>query len=65
MRAGRRPVPGSKRGHSIDLEYWDDEHASYAHDRLVASDAPLLGRSTYETFAASWPQRSGDDFTTE
>jgi dihydrofolate reductase len=45
------------------FQYWDDEHEKYAYDRLLASDALLLGRSTYETFAASWPQRSGDDFT--
>jgi len=28
--------------------YWDDEHNSYAHDLLFASDALLLGRATYE-----------------
>ena len=43
--------------------YWDDEHYRYAHDLLFAADALLLGRVTYEGFAASWPSRSGDDFT--
>ena len=28
-----------------------------------ASDVLLLGRVTYEEFAAAWPSRSGDPFT--
>ena len=43
--------------------YWDDEHLNYARKLLFAADALLLGRVTYEGFAASWPQRSGDDFS--
>ena len=43
--------------------YWDDEHLNYARKLLFGADALLLGRVTYEGFAASWPQRSGDDFS--
>ena len=42
------------------MKFWNDEHAKYAHDQLFASDALLLGRVTYEGFAATWP--SMEDF---
>ena len=45
------------------IPYWDDELAKYQSDQLFAGDALLLGRVTYEEFAASWPLRSGDPFT--
>lgn len=35
--------------------YWSDELQSYKHDELFASDGLLLGRVTYEGFAAAWP----------
>jgi hypothetical protein len=31
-------------------------------EQLFASDALLLGRATYDEFAAAWPSRSGDAF---
>jgi len=43
--------------------YWDDEHSAYAARLMEPAEALLLGRQTYEGFAASWPQRSGDDYT--
>lgn len=42
--------------------YWDEEHNSYAHNLLFASDALLLGRETYQGFAEAWPTRKGDDY---
>jgi dihydrofolate reductase len=38
-----------------DDEMFDEQAAGYA-----ASDALLLGRRTYEIFAAAWPQRGSD-----
>jgi dihydrofolate reductase len=35
--------------------YWSDELASYNHDELFSSDGLVLGRVTYEGFAAAWP----------
>jgi dihydrofolate reductase len=40
---------------SWTVPYWNDELAAYQRDQLFASDALLLGRVTYEEFAAAWP----------
>jgi dihydrofolate reductase len=37
------------------VPYWSDEIAAMQQDYLFSSDALLLGRVTYEGFAASWP----------
>ena len=44
------------------FEYWGDEAARTAEDVLGRADALLMGRRTYEGFAAAWPGRTGDDF---
>ncbi|MGC0334078.1 dihydrofolate reductase [Streptomyces sp. SAI-170] len=36
--------------------YFNADHAKYAHGRLFAADALLLGRTTYEGMAAAWPR---------
>src|SRR5213593_4522226 len=42
--------------------YWSDELARYQSECLEASHALLLGRVTYDGFAAAWPSRAGDPF---
>jgi dihydrofolate reductase len=40
--------------------YWNDEIARFKYDELFASDAHLLGRVTYQGFAAAWPSRKDE-----
>jgi dihydrofolate reductase len=42
------------------VPYNDDGMARYHTDLLTNSDGLLLGRRTYEAFAALWPSRSGE-----
>jgi dihydrofolate reductase len=35
--------------------YWNDELSKLQHDQLFASDALLLGRVTFVSFASAWP----------
>ncbi len=39
--------------------FWSDEAAKFKWNELVDSDALLLGRVTYEGFAAAWPTMQG------
>jgi dihydrofolate reductase len=41
-------------------EFWNDELATYQYDQLFASDALLLGRVTYQGFAAAWPSMTDE-----
>ena len=43
------------------FQFWNEELGKYAHDVLFASDALLMGRETFEIFAASWPSRTAAD----
>ena len=41
-------------------DYFDNEAEKFALDSLSTSDAMLMGRRTYEFFAAAIPHRKGD-----
>jgi dihydrofolate reductase len=43
---------------SWTFPYWNDEVAAFKDEEKNTSDSLLLGRATYEGFAASWPKMS-------
>jgi dihydrofolate reductase len=46
--------------HLWAMNYFDNEAQEDALELLLASDAMLMGRRTYEIFAGVWPARTGD-----
>src|SRR5216684_2389657 len=42
------------------MAYWNEEIGKFKFDELFASDALLLGRVTYQGFAAAWPSRTDE-----
>lgn len=42
------------------FEYVDDESDTVALEQLLASEAMLMGRHTYDVYASSWPGRDGE-----
>ena len=61
---GVMEAPGGD--NDFDLGAWTfefdrgDEGNRFKYDELMASDSLLLGRVTYEGFAAAWPGRDGE-----
>jgi dihydrofolate reductase len=39
--------------------YVNDETAQITYDQLASCDAMLMGRKTYDIYAATWPTRDG------
>src|SRR6266571_5711307 len=39
--------------------YFSDDAGRFKYEELIAADALLLGRLTYEGFAAAWPTMEG------
>jgi dihydrofolate reductase len=37
------------------MPFWADEIGQFKHEELFAAEVQLLGRATYEGFAAAWP----------
>lgn len=42
------------------FKYWNDEIAQFKGEESLASDALLLGRVTYQGFAAAWPESTDE-----
>ncbi len=47
--------------HEWSFPFWSDEAGTFKHEELFACDALLLGRVTYEGFAAAWPAMTDED----
>lgn len=43
------------------FKYWNDEIAGFKAEETSNNEALLLGRITYEGFAAAWPNRKDED----
>jgi dihydrofolate reductase len=56
---GEDTIPPEQRGWS--MPYTDDEVGQVIGASMATSDAMLLGRITYQAFAAYWPNVSEDD----
>jgi len=46
-------------GGGWSFPFWNEEAAKFKYDELFTSDALLLGRVTYQGFAAAWPTMTG------
>lgn len=42
------------------FQFFSEEQQAYKHDELFASGALVLGRTTYESFAEAWPDRTDE-----
>lgn len=47
--------------HLWSFDFFGDDWVAWKFEEIKQHDALVLGRTTYEEFAASWPTRSNDD----
>ncbi|MDQ5834046.1 MAG: dihydrofolate reductase family protein, partial [Actinomycetota bacterium] len=60
---GVMEAPGGEEGHPHTgwvFDFFTPEQEQYKLKEVLESDTLLLGRITYEGFAAAWPDRSGE-----
>jgi dihydrofolate reductase len=60
---GVMEAPGGEPGHPHSgwvFEFAGPEQLQYKFDEIVEAESLLIGRVTYESFARSWPARTGD-----
>jgi dihydrofolate reductase len=60
---GVMEAPGGEEGHPHSgwvFDFMSKEQERYKLDETLEAESLLLGRVTYEGFAAAWPQRSGE-----
>jgi dihydrofolate reductase len=60
---GVMEAPGGESGHPHSgwvFDFMGPDQEKFKLDEVLAADALLLGRVTYEGFAAAWPSRSGE-----
>ena len=60
---GVMEAPGGEEGHPHSgwvFDFMSPEQEEFKLEEVMASEALLLGRVTYEGFAAAWPARGGE-----